>query len=297
MDNKAPLVMTHDGDFHADEIVGVSLLKWVFGEIHIERTRDPERLKSADFLLDVGGHFDPKKRYFDHHQKEYTGHLASAGMILDWLVEEKKLDSKFAVYLNNSFILGVDQQDTGQYIPQPGICSFTDIIRSFNHFVFQESKETQLTAFNQAIEFTLGYIGRLQTWFIHNAKYHKKFMETLLLREKMPQRLLVLDENIPWKEFILEETTCSDILFVLFPQNEEKWILHTVPESKKNLYSNRLKLPEAWAGLLEGNFQKMCGIPEAIFCHKQRFIAGFKTKEGALKAALLALNHSHSETF
>lgn len=60
----------HDGSFHADDILAVSLLKYCLDgefDIVIVRTREKERLDKCDIVLDVGLKYDNEK-YFDHHQ-------------------------------------------------------------------------------------------------------------------------------------------------------------------------------------------------------------------------------------
>ncbi|MBN2145289.1 MAG: MYG1 family protein [Candidatus Aureabacteria bacterium] len=285
----ALVVVTHDGEFHADDVVGVSLLRWTLGNFTLERTRDMELIQRADIVLDVGGIYNPEKKRFDHHQKEYEGRLASAGMVLKWLVREEKLDIKFAEYLEELFINGVDRQDNGLYSPQSGICTFSDFIWSFNPFLPSVSEKDYLVKFEEAVILTCQFLERLKNRYIQKQKYRKIFREILKKQKSMPPHLLVLDDQIPWKEYVWEEPECEDIWLAIFPVTKKKWILHTIPETRENPYSSRIKLPESWAGLLEGDLEKKCGLKEAIFCHKQRFMAAFKTKEAALHAANLAL--------
>jgi uncharacterized UPF0160 family protein len=230
---------------------------------------------------------------FDHHQKEYRGGLASAGMVLQWLSEHGKIDAEFAHYLQSIFITGVDRQDTGEYEPQIGICTFSDMIASFNASSTETSEVEHLSRFHSAMQFTIAFIERTIVRYQERQKHHGKFYSLLNKRSQMPERVLVMEEFIPWKDYIVEEVLCQDILLVIFPHAPTKWILHTVPISKNAPYSSRMKLPESWAGLLEGDFVNACGIVEAIFCHKQRFIAAFKNKEAALQAAALTIRTEH----
>ena len=46
----------------------------------------------------------------------------------------------------------------------------------------------------------------------------------------------------------------------------------------------RVALPAEWAGRLEEDLRKISGIPGAVFCHKERFISVWETKEDAIKA-------------
>lgn len=285
-----PLVVTHDGEFHADEVVAVSLLKVVFGDVRIVRTRDREMIEKADFVLDVGGILAPERRKFDHHQISYSGELASAGLLLQWLEDETLLDSKFSRYLQDTFIRGVDMQDSGIFDPQKGICTFSDIISFFNPVSTNPTEYEYLEGFIKAIDFTMQFMERVKLKYIEFRQYHVHFVSLVDKMDKMPPEILVMDDYIPhWKEYILEDKRCNPLLFVVFPQTKNKWVLHSIPSRQESRYSDRKKLPKEWAGLLEDEFEKKTGLPDAVFCHKQRFMAVFKTKKAALAAAELAL--------
>jgi uncharacterized UPF0160 family protein len=270
----------------------VSLLRFVFGPLEIIRTRDPARYRNADFVLDVGGVFNPDERRFDHHHKSYRKDLASAGMVLEWLNVEGLLDSTFVQYLNNIFIKGVDRQDIGLYSPRRGICTFSDIISLFNPSDPASSEEAFDRGFQAAFDFTFDFLNRLKNRYIHNRKYLSAFRGILSRRSQMPPHVLICDEYIPWKEYIHDEPRCHDVLLVIYPVSRAKWILHTVPRSLENPYASRILLPKSWAGMLEGELVRASGIPGAIFCHKQRFMAAFKTKQSAIRAAESALSRA-----
>jgi uncharacterized UPF0160 family protein len=56
---------THDGTFHCDEALGVFLLRLTdtWKDAQVVRTRDAEKLKTCDAVLDVGGVYDPGARW------------------------------------------------------------------------------------------------------------------------------------------------------------------------------------------------------------------------------------------
>ncbi len=74
-------IITHSGNFHPDEVLGISALRILFakeGEKNIEivRTRDLKMIegKSAeDIVLDVGFKYLPEENRFDHHQEGGAG--------------------------------------------------------------------------------------------------------------------------------------------------------------------------------------------------------------------------------
>ena len=61
-------VCVHDGKFHVDDVISISLLKLFGFEGEIVRTRDPKNWEDPDTLaVDVSGVYDGIK-FFDHHQ-------------------------------------------------------------------------------------------------------------------------------------------------------------------------------------------------------------------------------------
>ncbi|KAF2204708.1 putative UPF0160 domain protein MYG1 [Delitschia confertaspora ATCC 74209] len=85
-----PTIGTHNGHFHADEALAVSMLRLLptYSSSPLIRTRDPALLESCHTVVDVGGKYDPANNLFDHHQREFVitfpGHntrLSSAGLV------------------------------------------------------------------------------------------------------------------------------------------------------------------------------------------------------------------------
>ena len=44
---------THNGKFHADEVMATSMLRLLLGNIKVIRTRDEEILRKLDFVYDI----------------------------------------------------------------------------------------------------------------------------------------------------------------------------------------------------------------------------------------------------
>ena len=79
-------IITHDGQFHADEVFSIALIHIVLQEeLPIVRTR---KLTTEDidnpeiWVLDVGGKFDERKKNFDHHQNANS--MATNMLILNY---------------------------------------------------------------------------------------------------------------------------------------------------------------------------------------------------------------------
>ncbi|CAL8107904.1 unnamed protein product [Calicophoron daubneyi] len=69
-----PVIGTHDGRFHADELLACSMLRQLpeFRNARIVRTRDESQLSACSIVMDVGGIFDPSTNRYDHHQRGFN---------------------------------------------------------------------------------------------------------------------------------------------------------------------------------------------------------------------------------
>lgn len=67
-------IVTHAGTAHADELLAISLVLLKEGlqpgGVDVVRKGDgsAKDWPDADFVIDIGRHYNPKKRWFDHHQ-------------------------------------------------------------------------------------------------------------------------------------------------------------------------------------------------------------------------------------
>lgn len=90
-DTMAGTLVTHSGDFHADEALAVSMLRRLprFSQLPLIRTRDPALIDRGTIVVDVGATYEPEKQRFDHHQRGFdqtfdSTHaikLSSAGLV------------------------------------------------------------------------------------------------------------------------------------------------------------------------------------------------------------------------
>ncbi len=69
------IIGTHDGSFHCDEALAVSMLKTLpkFKDAQVLRTRNLALLAQCDIVVDVGAEYIPENHRYDHHQREFTG--------------------------------------------------------------------------------------------------------------------------------------------------------------------------------------------------------------------------------
>lgn len=273
---------THDGTFHADEVTACALLL-VFDLIdasQIIRTRDTEKLKSCEYVCDVGGIYDPSIKRFDHHQAEYRGLLSSAGMIWLYLLTQGKVDQETYDFVNRSLILGVDAHDNGRVMHEEGVCTFSHVISNFVPPEYDVAPEEQTKAFFCALEFVTGHLKRL----LERYRYILDCRERVAEAMRPQQSYLLFEKAMPWLEnFFSLGGAKHPALFVIMPSGEH-WKLRGIPPTSEERMLVRMPLPESWAGLSDQELVRASGIPGAIFCHKGRFISVWETKEAALEA-------------
>ena len=308
------LIVTHSGKFHADDAWAVAVLKIVFPQAEVGRTRDPARVEAADFAVDVGGIWDPATGRYDHHQKGFSGArptgvpYASAGLVwkqygarcVGLLAEAHtghRLSDDKAVEMAHSIdadiVQYLDLSDVGAAKNAPGGYGLSAVVSGFNPNWLDEqrlgcaeaSEAYRLEQFRRAMAF-------LTDIMINAVKYR---VGALLAVEQVRQaqvleggRILFLKNSaLPWTQVVRREM--PKVLFVISHSlAEQRHMLHTVPVSTET-FKARADLPEAWAGLRDAQLAAVTGVADAGFCHNGRFIASARSYEGALAMALLAL--------
>src|SRR5258708_5018051 len=113
-------IITHSGHFQPDEVFAVATLSILLeGDYELVRTRDPQIFPSGDYIVDVGGEYDPARGRFDHHQKGDVGKgslgisLSSFGLV--WKEFGGKLASSptVALAIEKKLVQAIDADDMG----------------------------------------------------------------------------------------------------------------------------------------------------------------------------------------
>lgn len=287
--NKIPRSFgTHDGTFHADEVSACALLLLcnLIDLNKIIRTRDHTLLSKCQYVCDVGGVYDPERKLFDHHQVEYTGNLSSAGMILLYLKNTKKITENEYDFFNHSLIEGVDAHDNGRDPQIPGLCTYSHVVANYVPVVYDSDASILDTAFFEALKFAQGHLSRL--W--QRYQYMQSCRQIVAEAMERDNECLMFDKAIPWSEIFFElDGANHPALFVIMPSGNH-WKLRGIPPSYEERMKVRFPLPKEWAGHLDDDLKKVSGIPGAIFCHKGRFISVWETREDAITAMKYTLS-------
>jgi uncharacterized UPF0160 family protein len=316
-------IATHSGSFHADDVFGVAVLASLFPDHEIVRTRDEAQIATADFVVDVGGQWNPATGRFDHHQRGFDGArtrpaadgtveraegYASAGLV--WRefgpayvahvarqMGEQLPDAapeRIANDIDASLVRYLDLVDTGEAMVAPGTVGLSSLLATLNtHWMEEQSLPPRELA-------------RLQLQRFHDAMAIVRLFLERLVRRRIGQdraaalvrgaerlldgRVLYLAQGgMPWTSVVLDEM--PDVLLVLYPETDEdgqRFVLRTVPAGP-GTFASRMDLPAAWGGLRDAQLAAVTGVPDAVFTHTKRFIAVARSFEGALELARRAL--------
>jgi uncharacterized UPF0160 family protein len=311
------IIATHSGKFHADDVFAVAALDIVFPGCELIRTREPAKIRDADFAIDVGGIWDPERGCFDHHQKGFEGAresgvvYASAGLVwkeygarcVALLAESHagyeisaEYAQQIAYAIDSDLVQYLDMSDTGAAKNAPGGYGLSAVISGFNPTWIDEqasgdvavAEEFRLEQFRRAMEFMQGIITNAVKYRVGGLLAVDQVRQSEVLEEG---RLLLLKNSaLPWSSLVRNEM--PNVLFVISHNiTEQRYMLHTVPAAA-DTFEARKDLPASWAGLQGAELAAVTGVPDAGFCHNKLFIASAKSFDGALKMARLALAES-----
>src|SRR5690606_18309535 len=112
------------------------------------------------------------------------------------------------------------------------------------------------------------------------------------------RRTLFFGEYLPWKRAYFDHGGADNPTdFVLLPV-EGRWRIVAIPPEPGS-FDTKVALPEAWAGLTDGDLDAVTGQRGARSCQKNRCVAVFETRDGALEVwrrwGRCAFGNGHSE--
>ena len=308
------VIVTHNGKFHADDAWAVAVLHILFPEADIVRTRDTAIIDAADFVVDVGGTWDPARGRFDHHQKGFEGArasgvpYASAGLVwrefggrcvaaLAAAHAGHQMDADAAQQLAHAIdadiVQYLDLSDVGAARNAPGGYGMSAVVSGYNPNWMDEQR---LGYGSEAEAYRLAQFRKAMAFLadvMTNAVKYRVGATLALAQVRQSEameggRLLFLkNAALPWSSVVRKEM--PKVLFVISHSlSEDRYMLHTVPATT-DTFDARADLPEPWAGLRDEELAAVTGVPDAKFCHNGRFIAAAKSYAGAHAMALQAL--------
>lgn len=245
------------------------------------RTRELSIVAEADIAIDVGGQYDPAQRRFDHHQRDYQGTLSSAGMVLSWLEAEGHVPSALATKLRAQWVDYIDAVDIGARKPAPDVPCLPSVIGSLCE---QARTPAEFDArYVEAVQMCTAMLSGVRTSHLRTEQARAAVGAAMMRAVAEGSRILDFDQHYKWKRTYFEQGGADHPTdFALLPDGE-RWQLIAIPPSHES-FDKKRPLPEAWAGLVDDALSEVVGVLGAKFCHKNRFIAVFASRDAALAA-------------
>ena len=289
------IVATHDGKFHADDVCAVSALSLLIdGPIEIVRTRNMELINKADFVVDVGGIFDPEKQRFDHHQANSAGArengIPYAAFGLVWKTYGEKLcgSEEVAKKIDQDMVANIDASDNGVAIASleydnVHLYGLDSVINAFVSTWKEEDRDMDLV-FAEMVKFVKALLAR-EIMRVRAKEEAKDFVEKAY-EESEDKRIIVLDGPYPSRDFLSKH---PEPLYFIRPRSiDSKWSVETVRDDSRS-FVNRKDFPKEWGAKRDQELVLVTGVSDAVFCHKNLFLAVADSKEGAITLAKLAV--------
>ncbi|OGZ13280.1 MAG: hypothetical protein A2942_03615 [Candidatus Lloydbacteria bacterium RIFCSPLOWO2_01_FULL_50_20] len=295
-------IITHNGSFHADELLAVAAL-----EIHLNgapyeviRTRNPEVIKTGDYVVDVGLVYDPATNRFDHHQKGGAGErngipYSSFGLVWKHYGEELCRSKEVADGVESRMVYPIDLADNGVDVYTPTLDGVHPYLL---HSIVQAMRPTwkegeiQDVRFVELVPLMRRLIEReivMEQDRLEGARIVQEFY-----RKSSDKRVVVIDGQYPWQEELAKH---HEPFYVVKPRHEgNAWQVECVRDDVYS-FTNRKSLPEHWRGLSGDELVRATGVNDAVFCHNTGYIAVAKSKESALQLAQIALSASQENGF
>lgn len=297
-------IVVHSGTFHADDLFATATVKKMLlargvglGGVKIIRTRSEEEIESGDYVMDVGGIYDPSLNRFDHHQEGGAGErengipYAAFGLVWKKFGTEVAGSAEAARAIDERLVQTIDALDNGvdifgelvteipnRYLLQSALGSFIP--------TWKENDRTMNEAFMEALEFVEKILEREVLQEKDRIEALIKVEEEYVNSEVEDERILLLSGDYSHYRFTEDN---PQILFVIKPDQENgNWKVRAVQASPQSFVS-RKPLPAQWAGKSDAELVAVSGVEDALFVHNKRFIAVAKSKEGALELAQKAL--------
>lgn len=261
-------VVTHDGIFHADELLACAALSIAYGRdnVSIIRTRDNKVLEIATqnkdtWVIDVGNSYDPSLLNFDHHMRDFNltnsfgNKLSSFGMVVEAL-----LGLNFFTEVKESllkFSNKVDMLDNGTAKAED--LFFLSVLNSYS--------ENEVINFYSALEVAMSYLRSLMNQWKEEATINERLEKAIQIRRN---GIVASEEYIPVDERL---NALEDVRLVVYKSKAGVFNIQSVNVGETKDFSVRCPTPEAWRGLRDNELIRASGGLPLTFCH----VGGFLT--------------------
>ncbi|MBP9852235.1 MAG: MYG1 family protein [Candidatus Pacebacteria bacterium] len=300
------IIVTHNASFHADDVFAVATLLLSMSQgsaqgqsVKVIRTRDPEEIAAAHYVVDVGGIYDPATNRFDHHQKGGAGKrdngipYAAFGLVWKHIGQVVcNNDMDLWQKIDTDLVCGIDANDNGFDISKNLIEGVFPASLSLNFMIEkptweERSNDDQMyERFMHAVVKAKFFLERYITVQLASIKAKREIKATY--EASQHKAIIIFPHDYERVNFMQTLAVLPEIIFFIYPNHSGTWTAETVPVGEGS-FEKRKPFPEAWAGLSGEALVAASGVPDAYFCHNGRFVAYATSEEGAINLAKIAL--------
>lgn len=297
-------IVVHDGKFHCDEVVSYTILKYIYPDKVLVRTRDKTIIDQGDIIVDVGKEYDPDNNKYDHHQescsetfnKNYIIPLSSAGMIwkhygkeyLKKLLNIETASNGLHIKIYDKLIREIDAIDNGIYnsFDKYPINTNISLVVSLYNSNDTSNDEEQYSNFLKASEYCRMLLEIIvketynkQILFNEEYGYIKNVIDGDVNNNINRNYLIVKRDIINYRECVVKycKENNKTIDWIIFPKNNfTEWGVCKIWHSSKDLISE------------DEAREKLGNSSDLIFIHKKLFTGSTKTLESTIEIAELS---------
>lgn len=286
-------VVTHDGIFHADELLACAALSIAYGRdnLAIIRTRDSKVLEIATnnketWVIDVGNSYDPEMLNFDHHMRDFDATNSFGNKLSSFgLVVEELLRRDFFTEVKESllkFSNKVDMLDNG--VKKAEDLIFLSVLNSYS--------DNEVINFYAALETATSYLRSLIN------KWREDHLTNLRLNDALGNMtedgIIYHSSYIPVDE---RANAIPEAKLVIYKNKQNTYNIQSVNITETKDFSVRCPAPEGWRGLRDNELIYASGGLPLTFCHAGGFltVTSTSTINEALRVARIIIGYAEVE--
>lgn len=301
-------LITHSGSFHADDVFSFVILKTLFPNHVLLRTRDEavfQNAKPEDIVFDVGMRYSPTERRYDHHMRssplrENGFPYSSVGLVWkfhgrDYLRSLMGAEASDEIIdriwkkMDDEIIFNLDCGDTG-FDPSPTMSSRLSISISVLLEVFNPVSDEPSPDYDAAFMKAAQYWEEVLVRKVEHLHAYERARGVVLsaLAQSSDPRILELPTSVEWMGHLFEMGN-DTVLYAVYPAHGS-WYCSAAKVGPGS-WDNRQDLPSTWGGLRYEALAHICGTPDAVFCHDKLFVCVAESREGIMDMVAKALQN------
>lgn len=298
MNNYHITLCTHNGIFHADDVLAYSILKNIFPNSTLIRTRDASIIKKSNIVFDVGMEYDPYQHRYDHHMRNKPLRdngipYSSAGLVWKFFgkdyikknfsISNDELNKVFDD-VDNKFIINIDKHDNGIQTNSYNSILISKFNANWSDFT-DNDEENEILNYNNFLKAS-DFFTIILNNEIKNSISYLSLEELVLKHHKTTNEKYLVNlenyDNLPDIKNICIKYNLEVIASINYSTTKKYWKLYCMSKPNEK-FSLIVSLPDEWGGLENSELQKVSGINDLKFCHSGLFFCIAETYESIMK--------------